>query len=117
MKFCLFRENMSLLGQPSYDVRSHVSLDSFRLFVNAIRGTKPDITDDNTKDLGLLCDEFKFTPLSSAVADWREAHTSLDGGSILTKAALDEQLQSQDRTICLLDHKPLRYDRLQQAIG
>jgi hypothetical protein len=63
----LFRENKSLLAQPTYDVRSGVSLDSFRRFVEAIGGTKPDITDDNARDLRLLSDEFKFTTLSMAV--------------------------------------------------
>jgi hypothetical protein len=64
----LFQEDRSLLAQPRYDVRSRVSIDSFRTFVDAIGGTEPNITDGNASDLELLSDEFKFTGLSTAVA-------------------------------------------------
>jgi hypothetical protein len=58
-----------LLAQPSYDVQSRVSADSFRAFLGAIGGTERDITDGNASDLERLSDEFKFTTLSTAVAD------------------------------------------------
>jgi hypothetical protein len=109
---CRLFENRILFAQPSYDVQSRVSVDSFRTFVDAIGGTEPDITDDNVTDLEVLSGEFKFATLSAAVADWRAAHPSPESATTLTTASLDERLQSQDRAICLLDRK---VDRLSQA--
>jgi hypothetical protein len=101
----LFQENRTLLAQPAYDVRSRVSLDSFRMFVEAIGGTKPDITDDNARDLALLSDEFRFTTLSMAVTHWQAASSSLDAGSRRDTAVLDVRLRSPDRASSLLDAK------------
>jgi hypothetical protein len=89
----LFQDNRFLLVQPRYDLRSRVSVDSFRTFVGAIGGTEPNITDDNSSDLELLSDEFKFTGLSTAIAAWRAAHPSQDADKRLITALLDEQLQ------------------------
>jgi predicted nucleic acid-binding Zn-ribbon protein len=108
----LFRENRSLLAQPTYDVRSRVSLDSFRKFVEAIGGTKPDITDDNAADLTLLSDELKFTALSMAVTHWRAAPSSLNAVSRPVAAAFDEPFQSPEGGICVVAQKA---DRLQQG--
>jgi hypothetical protein len=88
----LFRENMSLLAQPTYDVQSRVSLDSFPVFVAAIGGARPDITYDNARDLALLCEEFTFTTLSMAVAHWRAAPSPLGAGSRPATAAPDGML-------------------------
>jgi hypothetical protein len=101
----LSQENRILLAQPNYDVRSRVSVDSFRTFVGAIGGTKLDIKDDNASDLELLSDEFKFTSLSTAVAAWRAANPAPDANTRLITASLDERLQSHDRALCVFDRK------------
>jgi hypothetical protein len=49
-KYRLFQKTRVLFAQPKYDVRSRVSVDSFRTFVGAIGGTEPNITDDNAVD-------------------------------------------------------------------
>jgi methyl-accepting chemotaxis protein len=112
MKCRLFQENRVLLAQPNYDVRSRVSVDSFRMFVDAIGGTEPNITDDNSADLELLSDEFKYSAISTTVAAWRAVHPSLDANTRLITASLDERLQSHDRALCIFDRK---VDRLHRA--
>jgi hypothetical protein len=99
----LFEENRSLLVQPRHDVRSRVSVDSFRTFVVAIGGTEPDIPDDRARGLWLLSDELNFTALSTAFADSRAAHPSSAADMKLIRASLDEWLQPHDRGLCLLD--------------
>jgi hypothetical protein len=102
----LFQENRVLLAQPNYDVRSRVSVDSFRAFVGAIGGTEPDITEDNASEF--LSDEFKYAALLMAVAVWRAAHPSPDGNTRLITASFDK---SHDRSLCLLDRKVGRLHR------
>jgi hypothetical protein len=104
LKKCrLSEENRFLLAQPKYNVRSRVSVDSFRTFVGAIGSTEPNITDDNSADLELLSDEFKFSALSTTVAAWRVAHPSQDADMKLIAALLDERLQLHDRhSACLI---------------
>jgi hypothetical protein len=92
----LFQENRVLLAKPNCDVQSRVSVDSFRTFVGAIGGTEPDITDCNASDPELLSDEFKFTTLSTAVADWRAARPSPAADTRLITASLVERLQSRN---------------------
>jgi hypothetical protein len=94
-----------MLVQPKYEVRSRVSVDSFRTFVGAIGGTEPEIRDNNSSDLELLSDEFKFAGLSTAVTAWRAAHLLLDADMKLNAASLDGQLQPQTRAIRLLEEK------------
>jgi hypothetical protein len=83
-----------------------------RTFVGAGRGTEPDITADSARDLWLLSDEFRFTALSTVVADWRAARPSPDSDTRLITTSLDERSRSQDRVLLLLDRK---VDRLRQA--
>jgi hypothetical protein len=111
-KYRLFQENRVLLAQPNCDVQSRVSVDSFRTFVGAIGGAEPDITDGNTSDPELLSDEFKFTTLSTAVADWWAVRPSSATDTRLITASLDERLQSHDQALCLHARKA---DRLHQA--
>jgi hypothetical protein len=108
----LLQANRHLVAQANYDVQSRVSVDSFRMFAGAIGGTEPDVTDDNAMDLSLLCNEFKFTRLSTTVAHWRAARPSQDADARLIIASLAERLQLQDRALCLFNRK---VDRLHQA--
>jgi hypothetical protein len=64
----IFRTRPGLRAKP-YDFQSRVSIDSFRTFVGAIGGTRPEITDGNARDLGLLSGEFEFRALAKAIAD------------------------------------------------
>jgi hypothetical protein len=59
----LVQENGIVLVQTNSDVHRRVSVDSFRTFVGAIGGTKP----NNVKDLWLISDGFKLIPRSTAV--------------------------------------------------
>jgi hypothetical protein len=99
----LFHENRVLLVQPSYTVRSRVSLPSFRTFLGAIGGLEAGVTGDNANDLALLAAEFKFAALSKSVADYQAAHPSLGAGVRLVTSGLADRLRSQERAICDLD--------------
>jgi hypothetical protein len=66
------------------------------MFVGAIGGTEPDMTNGNASDLELLSDEFKFTTLSTVVADWRAVRPSPAADTRLIMASLVERLQSRD---------------------
>ena len=80
--------------------------------MSAIGGTGPDITGDKAMDLWVLSDEFKFTALSTALADLRAAHEAQDADARLIAVSLSERLQAPDRVLCLLDRK---VDRLHEA--
>jgi hypothetical protein len=76
-------------------------MSSFRIFVSAISGAEPDITDDNVRDLALLSAEFRFTRLSAAVADYQPEHPPLE--SDVRLVTINDHLSSHDRSLCLVD--------------
>jgi chromosome segregation ATPase len=96
----LVQAKPELLGKP-YKVESSVSMDSLRGFAGAI-------SDANVRDLSQFCDEFKFVELAKTVRDWQAEHPQIDSvirrELDLVRAALEERLESQDRTIVMLDH-------------
>jgi hypothetical protein len=55
--------------EPAMTIRK-ISLDSLRLFVDAVSGSVPEITEANVRDLWKLCHEFKFIELAETVGDW-----------------------------------------------
>jgi hypothetical protein len=57
-----FQKSPTLASSP-YTISSSVDVDHFRLFVNPINGTPPDITDGNIADLSSLAAEFGFIQL------------------------------------------------------
>jgi hypothetical protein len=115
MKCHLSQDNPVLLGQPSYEVQSRVSIDSFPTFARMIGGTERAITDENVSDLGLLSNELKIAALSTAVADCREECPSQYAGMRLITVSLGGWLQSHDRAIRLLEERVGR--RHQAAIA
>jgi hypothetical protein len=62
----IFEANPALLTQ-GYRARSPVSAAIFQLFVDAIRGSDPELSRENAPGLKLLCDEFQFTDLGAKV--------------------------------------------------
>jgi chromosome segregation ATPase len=102
----LFQTKPELLGKP-YTVESRVSSDSLLMFVGAIDGAVPEISDANVRDLLQLCDEFKFIELGKAVGDWQVKHTQINPvirrELYLVRAALEERLESQGRMMLMLD--------------
>jgi hypothetical protein len=104
-KCSLFQAKPKLLGEP-YRVESGVSLDSLRVFVNAIGGEVTEINDANVRDLSQLCDEFKFIELAKTVADWQAGHPLIDAviqrELDLVRTALEQRLESHARTIVML---------------
>jgi hypothetical protein len=81
-------------------------LDSLRPFIGAIGGEAAEISDANVRDLSQLCDDFKFTELGKTVGDWQAEHPQIDRvirrELDLVRAALEERLESQARTILML---------------
>jgi hypothetical protein len=75
-------------------------MSSFRIFVSAISGAEPDITDDNVRDLVLLSAGFRFTRLSAAVADYQPEHPPLESDVRLVR--INNHLSSHDRSLCLV---------------
>jgi hypothetical protein len=106
MKCDLFQTKPRLLGEP-YTVESRVSSDSLRVFVSAIGGAAAEISDANVGDLSQLCDEFKFLELARKVRDWQGEHLVIDPvirrELDLMRAALEERLESQARTMLMFD--------------
>jgi hypothetical protein len=84
-----FENDPSLLSRP-YAVRSTVSPDVFRAFLDAILGAAPEITRSNVIDFGLLSREFGFTLLSQAVADFQSRHWQFDASVSREWASLEE---------------------------
>jgi Na+-transporting NADH:ubiquinone oxidoreductase subunit NqrA len=70
-----FRDCRSLLTRP-YEVTSSIGADVFRVFVNAIDGVSPTLTNENITDIGLLCDEFGYEQLSATVAEFLAQYSS-----------------------------------------
>jgi hypothetical protein len=62
----LFQNNPALLGAP-YAVRSPTSPATFRQFVTALEGGDAEITNDNARELVLLCGEFGYEALYARV--------------------------------------------------
>jgi septal ring factor EnvC (AmiA/AmiB activator) len=102
----LFQTKPELLGKP-YKVESSVSMDSLRAFAGAIGGEAAEISGTNVRDLSQLCDEFKFVELAKTVGDWQAEHPQIDPvirrEPDLVRAALEERLESQARTMVMLD--------------
>jgi predicted nucleic acid-binding Zn-ribbon protein len=102
----LFQTKPKLLSKP-YRVESAVSSDSLRVFVGALGGAAVEISDANVRDLLQLCEEFKFTELAKIVGDWETEHGLTDAGIRreldLVQARLEERLESQARTMLMLD--------------
>jgi uncharacterized coiled-coil DUF342 family protein len=82
-------------------------MDSLREFAGAIGGEAVEISDANVRDLSQLCDEFKFIELAKTVGDWQAEHAQIDPmirhELDLVRAALEERLESQVRTMLMLD--------------
>jgi hypothetical protein len=91
-----FEDNPALLGKP-YHVKSRVSLDNFRLFVDMIKDGQSAISQANMADLELRRQEFGFTrPLAKGSA-------SAPGlGTVREIAALNERIASQQEAIIAL---------------
>jgi hypothetical protein len=53
-----------------------VSAANFQLFVEAINGDNPTITNENVADIELLCQEFGYEELSAAVSKFLAQHSS-----------------------------------------
>jgi chromosome segregation ATPase len=102
----LFRTKPELLNKP-YRVESAVSSDSLRVFVAAIGGAAAEISNTNVADLSQLCDEFKFIELAKRVGDWQAEQPLIDPvirrELDLVRAALEERLESQARTMWMFD--------------
>jgi hypothetical protein len=102
----IFQTTPALLAKP-YEVQSQVSIDSFRIFLNAIGGIAPSITADNHKELWLLSSEFNFTALASKLADWMVAHPPQDATATpfaeLSKLQASAVLQCNETVAHLLD--------------
>jgi hypothetical protein len=102
----LFQTKPGLLGNP-YRIESRVSLDSLRMFVGAIGGEALEISEANAGYLSQLCKEFKFDELAKTVGDWQAEHSLIDSVTRreldLVRAALEERLESQARTMLMLD--------------
>jgi hypothetical protein len=105
-KCSLFQTKPELLSKP-YKVESGVSPDSLRMFVGVIGGAVAEISDANVRDLSQLCDEFKFVELEKTVRDWQAEHPLIDQvirqELDLVQTALEERLESQARTMLMLD--------------
>jgi hypothetical protein len=106
----IFETTPALLAKP-YQIQSRVSIDSFRTFVGAIGGTKPNITGDNAVDLWLLSDKFQCAALLTAIAAWRPARLSQRADARLITASLDERFQSPARVNGPHDEKARRLER------
>jgi hypothetical protein len=106
VKCGLFQTKPQLLSKP-YRVESRVLLDSLRVFVGALGDVVPEISDANARNLSQLCDKFKFDELAKTVAEWQAEHPLIDSVTRreldLVRAALEERLESQDRTMWILD--------------
>jgi hypothetical protein len=107
----IFQIRPTLLATP-YEVQSRVSFDSLSVFVAAIGGFEAAISDDNINDLSLLCDEFKFTALSTSINEWRAARPEPDSAM----HAMNDIVWCQERTICSLEQKLERVQRLQEEV-
>jgi hypothetical protein len=84
-----FENDPSLLSQP-YEVRSTVSPDLFRAFLDAILGGVPEITRSNVINFGLLSKEFGFALLSQAVRDFQSRHSEFDASVSREWTSLEE---------------------------
>jgi hypothetical protein len=63
-KFCLFADNVELLGRDSYRVESDASIEVFRDFLNcSAYGTPITISGTNARSILELCREFGFEAL------------------------------------------------------
>jgi hypothetical protein len=102
----LFQTKPELLSKP-YRIESRVSSDSLRVFIGAIGGAAAEISDGNFGDLSQLCDEFKFIELAKRIGDWQAEHPLIDPvirrELDLVRTALEERLESQARTMLMLD--------------
>jgi hypothetical protein len=98
----LFIENVNLLSTP-YQIRSHVSETSFRVFLAAMEGATTEIGMGNALDLESLTKEFQFVELGRQVAEFILQHPHID--VIPLKSAIADlwrRLAGQDRELCLL---------------
>jgi hypothetical protein len=87
----------------------NIASGSLRAFVGAMA----EISDANARDLSQLCDEFKFIELAKTVGDWQADHPVIRCELDLAPAASEERLESQARTILMLDSALHRWRRLQ----
>jgi chromosome segregation ATPase len=82
-------------------------VDSLRVFVDAIGGEAVEISDANLRDLGQLCEEFKFIELAKTAGDWEAEHPQISPvirrALDLGLAAQEERLESQGRMMLMVD--------------
>jgi hypothetical protein len=72
LKCNLFSDDPALACAP-YSVQAPVSVDDFRQFVLALEDKDVEMTNANFGGLSLLCDEFRFTPLSERLSAFRQS--------------------------------------------
>jgi hypothetical protein len=103
-----FRDCSSLLTEP-YQVESSVSCDVFRVFMNAVGGVSPIITNENVSDFALLCDEFGHEDLSAVVSEFVAQQSSAGKRALrevpelkAQNAALRAQIFRQGQDIAVL---------------
>jgi hypothetical protein len=97
----LFQANPALLAQP-YKVRSRVSVANFEIFVGAIKGVGPEITEENIFDLYALCSEFTFSELSAKLSAFPLRNSFPDRDARQDIAALRNDAQRQERDFVAL---------------
>jgi hypothetical protein len=105
----LFQQDRTLIGKPNYQVKSHVSADSLRVFINGLSGSEAAITSDNVGDLVQLCAEFQCSPFSEKIDTWRSEHSAVDcevrQELRALCAAVAEQRVQHDNRIAALERK------------
>jgi hypothetical protein len=73
----VFLQHSDLLTKP-YEVGSRVDAGTFRVFVEAIGGSRVTITDSNLFNIEALGEEFAFASVSRQVGEWLSEHPSVD---------------------------------------
>jgi hypothetical protein len=101
------------LAASAYDVRSPVSVDVFRQFLEAIQDRTIEVTDQNISSLVQLCEEFGFRSLSAKLLGFPSppASNNQDARSIIS--ALEERTSQQEQRIEALETKLLRLDQIE----
>jgi hypothetical protein len=70
----VFDEHPSLLEQKPYRVRSHVSTETFKVFLHVVLGDEIEITRHNVRGLGELSEEFDFGGVDKELEEYRRDH-------------------------------------------
>jgi hypothetical protein len=102
----LFQTKPELLSKP-YRIDFGVWSGSRRVFFAVISSPIAETRGANVRDLSQLCGEFRFIELATRIGEW-QMEDPLIGAWIrreldLVQAALDERLESQARSMLMLD--------------